>query len=142
MAKRVRTETQIGTASVSIASVAVDLAKKIFGSLEGKTVLLVGAGKMSELAARHLMQQGADSMLIANRTYDRAVQLAQTFSGQAVRFEDLHARARPGGHPYYVDRERRSPSSAASMRSNSCTGGESARCFSSILRCRAMWTRR
>ncbi len=82
VAKRVRTETQIGSASVSIASVAVDLAKKIFGSLEGKTVLLVGAGKMSELAARHLIQQGAHSMLIANRTFDRAVQLAQTFGGQ------------------------------------------------------------
>ena len=91
VAKRVRTETQIGSASVSIASVAVDLAKKIFGSLDGKTVLLVGAGKMSELAARHLIQQGAHSMMIANRTFDRAVHLAQTFRGRAVRFEDLHA---------------------------------------------------
>jgi glutamyl-tRNA reductase len=91
VAKRVRTETQIGTASVSIASVAVDLAKKIFGSLDGKTVLLVGAGKMSELAARHLIQQGARSILIANRTFDRAVGLAETFGGRAVRFEDLHA---------------------------------------------------
>jgi glutamyl-tRNA reductase len=91
VAKRVRTETQIGSASVSIASVAVDLAKKIFGSLDGKTVLLVGAGKMSELAARHLIQQGANSIMIANRTFDRAVHLAQSFSGRAVRFEDLHA---------------------------------------------------
>jgi glutamyl-tRNA reductase len=91
VAKRVRTETQIGSASVSIASVAVDLAKKIFGSLDGKTVLLVGAGKMSELAARHLIQQGAHSMLIANRTFERAVHLAQTFRGRAVRFEELHA---------------------------------------------------
>ena len=91
VAKRVRTETQIGSSSVSIASVAVDLAKKIFGSLDGKTVLLVGAGKMSELAARHLIQQGAHSILIANRTFDRAVHLAQAFSGRAVRFEDLHA---------------------------------------------------
>jgi glutamyl-tRNA reductase len=91
VAKRVRTETQIGSASVSIASVAVDLAKKIFGSLDGKTVLLVGAGKMSELAARHLIQQGAHSILIANRTFDRAAGLAQTFRGRAVRFEDLHA---------------------------------------------------
>jgi glutamyl-tRNA reductase len=91
VAKRVRTETQIGSASVSIASVAVDLAKKIFGSLDGKTVLLVGAGKMSELAARHLTQQGAHSTLIANRTFESAVRLAQTFGGRAVRFEDLHA---------------------------------------------------
>ncbi len=68
VAKKVRTETQIGSSSVSIASVAVDLARKIFGSLEGKTVLLVGAGKMSELAARHLIQQGAANILVANRT--------------------------------------------------------------------------
>ncbi len=93
VAKRVRTETQIGSASVSVASVAVDLAKKIFGSLDGKRVLLVGAGKMSELAARHLIEQGAGSLLIANRTYERAVTLAQAFSGQAVRFDELHAHA-------------------------------------------------
>jgi glutamyl-tRNA reductase len=59
VAKRVRSETQIGTCSVSIVSVAVELAQKIFGSLADKSVLLVGAGKMSELAARHLMAQGA-----------------------------------------------------------------------------------
>ncbi|MGB0124001.1 MAG: glutamyl-tRNA reductase [Silvibacterium sp.] len=92
-AKKVRTETHIGASSVSIASVAVDLARKIFGSLEGKRVLLVGAGKMSELAARHLMQQGAGSLLIANRTQERAVRLAQKFNGHVVRFDDLHARA-------------------------------------------------
>jgi len=92
-AKKVRTETQIGSSSVSIASVAVDLARKIFGSLEGKRVLLVGAGKMSELAARHLMRQGAGSLLISNRTYERAVQLAGKFEGHVIRFDDLHARA-------------------------------------------------
>jgi glutamyl-tRNA reductase len=92
-AKRVRSETEIGSSSVSIASVAVDLARRIFGSLDGKRVLLVGAGKMSELAARHLMQHGADSMMVANRTYDRALRLAEHFLGQAIRFEDLHARA-------------------------------------------------
>ncbi|HTV16001.1 MAG TPA: glutamyl-tRNA reductase [Acidobacteriaceae bacterium] len=92
-AKRVRTETEIGSSSVSIASVAVDLARRIFGSLDGKRVLVVGAGKMSELAARHLMQHGADSMMVANRTFDRAVRLAEQFLGQAIRFEDLHARA-------------------------------------------------
>jgi glutamyl-tRNA reductase len=91
VAKRVRTETQIGTSSVSVASVAVDLAKKIFGSLEGKSVMLVGAGKMGELAARHLMQQGAGSILITNRTYERAIPLAQSFRGRAVRFEDLYS---------------------------------------------------
>jgi glutamyl-tRNA reductase len=93
VAKKVRSETEIGSSSVSIASVAVDLAKKIFGSLEGKRVMLVGAGKMSELAARHLMQQGADSILVANRTHDRAVRLAQNFKGHAVRFDDLYATA-------------------------------------------------
>jgi len=92
-AKKVRTETQIGASSVSIASVAVDLARKIFGSLEGKRVLLVGAGKMSELAARHLMQQGAGSLLIANRTHERALSLARKFKGHVIRFDDLHARA-------------------------------------------------
>jgi len=91
-AKKVRSETQIGASSVSIASVAVDLARKIFGSLEGKRVLLVGAGKMSELAARHLMQQGAGSLLISNRTHERAVRLAQKFQGHVIRFDDLYAR--------------------------------------------------
>jgi glutamyl-tRNA reductase len=92
-AKRVRSETEIGSSSVSIASVAVDLARRIFGSLDGKRVLLVGAGKMSELAARHLMQHGADSVMVANRTHDRALRLAEQFLGQAIRFEDLYARA-------------------------------------------------
>jgi glutamyl-tRNA reductase len=82
VAKRVRTETQIGSSSVSIASVAVDLARKIFGSLQGKTVLIVGAGKMSELAARHLIQQGATSILVANRTQEKASQIAGQISEQ------------------------------------------------------------
>jgi glutamyl-tRNA reductase len=92
-AKRVRSETEIGSSSVSIASVAVDLARRIFGSLDGKKVLVIGAGKMSELTARHLMQNGADSMMVANRTYERAVKLAEQFLGKAIRWEDLHARA-------------------------------------------------
>ncbi len=82
VAKRVRTETQIGSSSVSIASVAVDLARKIFGSLQGKTVLIVGAGKMADLAARHLIQQGATSILVSNRTHERAAQLAGQIAGQ------------------------------------------------------------
>ena len=92
-AKKVRAETRIGASSVSIASVAVDLARKIFGSLDGKRVLLVGAGKMSELAARHLMQQGAATLLISNRRQERAERLARRFNGHVVHFEDLHARA-------------------------------------------------
>jgi len=90
VAKRVRTETAVGSSAVSVASVAVELAKKIFGSLNGKQVYLVGAGKMSELAARHLMAHGAASIFVANRTYDRAAALAAKFGGQAIRFEELY----------------------------------------------------
>jgi glutamyl-tRNA reductase len=98
VAKKVRTETQIGSSSVSIASVAVDLARKIFGSLQGKTVLLVGAGKMSELAARHLIQQGAASILVVNRTQSRAEKLAADFASptiqtEAVPFDALYEQA-------------------------------------------------
>jgi len=82
VAKRVRSETQIGSSSVSIASVAVELARKIFGSLQGKTVLLVGAGKMSDLAARHLLQQGATSVLVSNRTRERAALIAGQMTEQ------------------------------------------------------------
>jgi glutamyl-tRNA reductase len=91
VAKHVRTETAVGSSSVSIASVAVELAKKIFGSLQGKNVFIVGAGKMSELAARHLMAHGCASIFVANRTYDRALGLAQKFNGQAIRFDDLYS---------------------------------------------------
>jgi glutamyl-tRNA reductase len=90
VAKRVRTETAVGSSAVSVASVAVELAKKIFGSLHGKHVYLVGAGKMSELAARHLLAHGAASIFVANRTYDRAVRLAEKFNGQAIVFEQLY----------------------------------------------------
>ncbi len=93
VAKKVRTETEIGSSAVSIASVAADLAKQIFGSLKGKQVLLVGAGKMSELAARHLMAQGANSLLVANRTAERAQRLAEQFHGLAVPFADLQQHA-------------------------------------------------
>jgi len=91
VAKRVRTETAVGSSSVSIASVAVELAKKIFGDLKGKTVFLIGAGKMSELAARHLMAHGCTSIFVSNRTYDRALGLARKFDAQAIRFDDLYA---------------------------------------------------
>ena len=90
VAKRVRSETAVGSSSVSVASVAVELAKKIFGSLQGKNVFIVGAGKMSELAARHLMAHGCASIFVANRTYDRAIGLAQKFNGQAIKFDDLY----------------------------------------------------
>src|SRR5438270_1651961 len=90
VAKRVRNETAVGSSAVSVASVAVELAKKIFGALDGKQVYLVGAGKMSELAARHLLAHGAAAIFVANRTYDRAVELARKFSGKAIVFEQLY----------------------------------------------------
>jgi glutamyl-tRNA reductase len=89
-AKKVRSETEIGSNSVSIASVAVELARKIFGSLQDRTVFLVGAGKMSELAARHLVQQGAGAILVTNRTLERARRMAETFQGQVIPFDQLY----------------------------------------------------
>jgi glutamyl-tRNA reductase len=98
VAKKVRSETEIGSSSVSIASVAVDLARKIFGSLQGKTVLLVGAGKMSSLAARHLIQQGASNIVVTNRTQARAEALAAEFLGttaatSVLAFEQIYEQA-------------------------------------------------
>lgn len=90
VAKRVRTETRIGNRAVSISSVAVELACKIFETLEGKVALLIGAGEMCELAAQHLISGGVGQVLVANRTYERAVSLAQKFHGAAVPFEDVH----------------------------------------------------
>ncbi len=92
VAKRVRTETGIAGNAVSVSYAAVELAKKIFGNLQGKTVLLIGAGEMSELAARHLINHGVGKFLIANRTYARALEMAETFQGQAIEFQDLAAR--------------------------------------------------
>lgn len=91
VAKRVRTETAIGSSAVSISYAAVQLAKKIFGNLEGKNVLLVGAGEMAELAAEHLVGNGVGSVTVANRTLARAVGLAQCFKGKAVAMEELVA---------------------------------------------------
>ena len=90
VAKRVRNETAVATSAVSVASVAVDLAKKIFGNLDDKSVYLVGAGKMCELAARHLLAHGAKQIYVANRTYDRAVALAKKFNGEALVFDQLY----------------------------------------------------
>jgi glutamyl-tRNA reductase len=89
VARRVRRETALGSAAVSVSYAAVELAKKIFGSLEGKTVFVIGAGKMSELAAKHLLRSGASAIYVTNRTYERAVQLAAAFRGTAIAFEQL-----------------------------------------------------
>lgn len=89
VAKRIRTETGIGSSAVSISSAAVELARKIFGDLRDKRVLLVGAGEMAELAAQHLVGQGVVSVTVANRTLSRAVDLAKRFKGRAVAFDEL-----------------------------------------------------
>jgi len=93
VAKRVRTETAIGSSSVSIASVAVQLAERIFGSLENRTVYLIGAGKMAELAARHLIAHGAKNIIVSNRTHARAEELAESFGGRAIPFELMYETA-------------------------------------------------
>ncbi len=89
VAKRVRRETAIGSAAVSVSYAAVELAKKIFGNLAGKAVFVMGAGKMSELAAKHLLRGGASTIFVCNRTYERAVELAQAFRGTAIRYEEF-----------------------------------------------------
>jgi glutamyl-tRNA reductase len=89
VAKRVRTETGVSDAAVSISYAAIELAKKIFYDLEGKKVLLIGAGEMAELAARHLMNQGVSAISVANRTFERAVQVAETFKGNPVSFDEI-----------------------------------------------------
>ena len=89
VAKRVRSETGISNSAVSISYAAVELSKKIFDSLNGRTVLLLGAGKMSELSAKHLTSQGVAKLLIWNRTYQRAVDLARTLQGEAIPPEEL-----------------------------------------------------
>jgi len=89
-AKKVRNETEIGANSVSIASVAVEMARKIFGSLAGKTVFLVGAGKMCELSARHLKQQGVGTILVTNRTLERAQKMAEPFAGKVIPYDQLY----------------------------------------------------
>jgi glutamyl-tRNA reductase len=89
VAKRVRTETGIAGNAVSVSYAAVELAKKIFGDLKGKKILIIGAGEMSELAVRHLIRQGAGHILIANRTYERAKELAETLQGVPLAFDRI-----------------------------------------------------
>jgi glutamyl-tRNA reductase len=89
VAKRVRTETEICEAAVSISYAAVELAKKIFHVLEGKKVLLIGAGEMAELAAKNLIGQGVSSMVVANRTFERAVEVAGLFKARPVSFGEI-----------------------------------------------------
>jgi glutamyl-tRNA reductase len=89
VAKRVRSETEIGSSAVSVSYAAVELAREIFGSLADKKVMIVGAGKMSELAARHLRRSGATQIFVTNRTHERAVEMAQLFEGKIVQYTDF-----------------------------------------------------
>jgi glutamyl-tRNA reductase len=91
VAKRVKTETHIAEAAVSISYAAVELAKKIFYGLDNKKVLLVGAGEMAELAARHFLSHGVTSLFVANRSFENAVRLAEEFRGKAVFFEEVES---------------------------------------------------
>jgi glutamyl-tRNA reductase len=86
VAKRVRSETGIGQMAVSISYAAVELARKIFGSLNNRTVMIVGAGKMSELAARHLRRSGVSHVFVTNRTHERAIEMARLFQGTPVEY--------------------------------------------------------
>ncbi len=87
VAKRVRTETCIGSCAVSVSYAAVELARKIFGDLRDKSVLLIGAGEMAELAAEHFLRQGVRRMTVANRTLERAMELAARFKAETVSFD-------------------------------------------------------
>jgi glutamyl-tRNA reductase len=91
VAKRIRSETGIGGHAVSISYAAIELGRKIFGSLEGKKILLIGAGEMAELAVTHLIRNRAGDILVTNRTFERAVELSQRFRGRPIRFEELFA---------------------------------------------------
>ena len=89
VAKKVRSETGIGDHAVSISYAAIELGRKIFGTLESKKVLLIGAGEMAELAVEHLIRNRTGEIFVENRTFKRGVELAKKFKGQAIRFEEL-----------------------------------------------------
>jgi glutamyl-tRNA reductase len=89
VAKRVRTETAIASRAVSVSSIAVDLAKRIFDRLDDKTVMLIGAGKMGDLMARQLQNNGVQNLMVTNRTFERAVELAGRIRGNPIQFEDF-----------------------------------------------------
>ena len=91
VAKRIRTETGIGDRAVSISFAAVELGRKIFGTLKNKKVMLIGAGEMAELAMEHLVRQKVGEIIVANRTFERGVAIARRFNGQAIRFDECQA---------------------------------------------------
>lgn len=87
--KRVRTETDIDKNAVSISYAAVEMVRQLYGTLEGSSILIIGAGEMSELTAKHLVANGVSSVLVSNRSFDRAQVLAEEFGGKAVKFDHL-----------------------------------------------------
>ncbi|HAO93481.1 MAG: glutamyl-tRNA reductase [Deltaproteobacteria bacterium GWC2_56_8] len=89
VAKRIRSETKIGESAVSISFAAIELARKIFGDLSGKSCMLIGAGEMAELAAKHLLTNGIREILVANRTYEKAVEMVKGFGGTAIMFREF-----------------------------------------------------
>jgi glutamyl-tRNA reductase len=109
VAKRVRSETGIGQMAVSISHAAVELARKIFGSLANRTVMIAGAGKMSELAARHLRSSGASHVFVTNRTHERALEMARLFQGTPVEYSrflatlpEVDILITSSGAPHYI----------------------------------------
>ena len=90
VAKRVRSETRVAAKAVSVSSAAVELARSIFDHLQDKTAMVIGAGEMGELAVRHLQNHGIGKVLVTNRTFSRAVELAKEFNGTVVPFEQFH----------------------------------------------------
>jgi len=89
VAKRVRSKTGIGDRAVSISYAAIELGRKIFGTLANKKVLLIGAGEMAELAVEHLIRHKASDIYVANRTFERGMELARQFKGEPIRFEEI-----------------------------------------------------
>ena len=109
VAKRVRTETEIGSSAVSVSFAAVELAREIFGSLKDRAIMIIGAGKMSEAAARHLARNGVTRILVTNRTEERALEMARLFNGTVVPYTDYLASLpdvdiviTSSGAPHYV----------------------------------------
>ncbi|MEO5923098.1 MAG: glutamyl-tRNA reductase [Bryobacteraceae bacterium] len=109
VAKRVRTETEIGSSAVSVSYAAVELAREIFGTLKGKVALVIGAGKMAESAARHLRRAGVSEILVTNRTRARAEALAEDCGGRVIdyeKFEDMVPKVdivlASSGAPHYI----------------------------------------
>ncbi len=91
VAKRIRSETGVASSAVSISYAAVELARKIFGELQGKQAMLIGAGEMAELAAMHLLGAGIEHICLVNRTFARAEELAARFKGTAIPFDGLYS---------------------------------------------------